>query len=103
VQEAARFPDADLSSQRELVGVFLGACREGGFEALTLILEDPDVVLRADSGAVRASGSRLVRGASAVARQSMTFSRSAGDDARPTLVNRAASARCRVSSALERP
>ncbi len=45
---------------------------------------DPDVVLRADYGA--AGTSRLVRGASAVANQALTYSRLA-PFSRPALVN----------------
>jgi RNA polymerase sigma factor (sigma-70 family) len=89
VQGANPFPDADLSSQREVVDAFLAASREGDFEALIALL-DPDVVLRADGGAALARGSRLVRGAPAVAKQSVTFARSAAGEARPALVNGAA-------------
>jgi RNA polymerase sigma-70 factor (ECF subfamily) len=89
VQGATPFPDADLSSQREVVDAFLAASREGDFEALIELL-DPDVVLRVDRGALLPGGSRLVRGAPAVAKQSLTFARSAAGDARPALVNGAA-------------
>jgi RNA polymerase sigma-70 factor (ECF subfamily) len=99
VQGAARFPDADLSGQRKVVDAYLAASREGDFEALIAVL-DPDVVLRADAGAVPAGRSRLVRGASAVARQSLTFATSGGGDARPALVNGAAGV---VFSARGRP
>ena len=89
VQGAAPFPDADLSGQREVVDAFLAASREGNFEALIGLL-DPDVVLRADGGAALARGSLLVRGAPAVAKQSVTFARSGRGEARPALVNGAA-------------
>jgi RNA polymerase sigma factor (sigma-70 family) len=89
VQGATPSPDADLSGQREVVDAYLAASREGDFDALIAVL-DPDVVLRADRGAVPAGGSRLVRGAPAVAEQSVTFSRSARGEARPALVNGAA-------------
>jgi RNA polymerase sigma-70 factor (ECF subfamily) len=89
VQGATPYPDADLSGQREVVDAFLAASREGDFEALIALL-DPDVVLRADGGAALAAGSRLVRGASAVARQTVTFARSGAGDATPALVNGAA-------------
>src|ERR671911_120086 len=62
--------------------------RHGDFEALLAVL-DPDVVLRADAGAVRAGLSREVRGAAAVAEQALFFSRAA-PSARPALVNGAA-------------
>ena len=88
VQEATPFPDADLSSQREVVDAFLAASREGDFGALIAIL-DPDVVLRADGGAV--APSRVVRGAAPVAEQSLAFERArVAGDARPAVVNGAA-------------
>src|SRR5690348_18119469 len=67
-------PDADLDRQREVVDAFFAAAREGDFDALAALL-DPDVVLRADLGALPAGGSREVRGAAAVAGQSLTYSR----------------------------
>jgi RNA polymerase sigma-70 factor (ECF subfamily) len=67
-------PDADLTAQREVVDAFLAAARDGDFEALVAVL-DPDVVLRADVGALPGAGSREVRGAAAVARQALTYSR----------------------------
>jgi RNA polymerase sigma factor (sigma-70 family) len=87
VRGATPFPDADLSTQREVVDAFLAASREGDFEALIAIL-DPDVVLRADGGALAAS--IVVRGASAVAKQSHAFARSRAGEARPAIVNGAA-------------
>jgi RNA polymerase sigma-70 factor, ECF subfamily len=88
VQGAAPSPDTDLTHQREVVDAFLAASREGDFEALLVVL-DPDVVLRADAGAVRAGLSREVHGARAVAEQALFFSRAA-PSARPALVNGAA-------------
>ncbi len=87
VHGAAPSPDADLTRQREIVDAFLAASRDGDFEALLAVL-DPDVVLRADSSAVRAGASREVRGAPAVAD---TFSGRARF-AQPALVNGAAGA-----------
>jgi RNA polymerase sigma-70 factor (ECF subfamily) len=81
--------EGDLSSQREVVDAFLAASREGDFEALVEIL-DPDVVLRIDTGAMPVGGSSLARGASAVATQSLTFSRSGGGVPKPALINTAA-------------
>jgi RNA polymerase sigma factor (sigma-70 family) len=81
-------PDADLHAQREVVDAFLAAEREGDFERLLAVL-DPDVVLRADSGALPAPPSREVRGARAVAEQALSFARLARF-ARPALVNGAA-------------
>jgi hypothetical protein len=56
------------------VDAFLAAAREGDFERLVAML-DPDIVLRADGGAI-AGLSRLVRGAQAVASQAASFSKS---------------------------
>jgi RNA polymerase sigma factor (sigma-70 family) len=77
-------PDADLDTQREVVAAFLAASREGDFEALVAVL-DPDVVLRADVGPL-AGGTREVRGAEAVASQSLAYSR-LGLVVQPALVN----------------
>ncbi len=81
-------PDADLAGQRAVVEAFLAAARDGDFDALLAVL-DPDVVLRADPGALR-GGARVVRGARAVAEQTLTFSRGGRADIRPALVNGAA-------------
>jgi RNA polymerase sigma-70 factor (ECF subfamily) len=83
-------PDPDLARQREVVEAFLAAGRDGDFDALLAVL-DPDVVLRADRGAVPAGASIEVRGATAVAEQALAFSRLA-PFARPALVNGAAGA-----------
>ena len=88
VQGATLGPDADLASQQELVEAFIAAARAGDFEALIAVL-DPDVVLRVDAGAPPAGMSREVRGATAVARAALTFSR-VGLDVRPALINGAA-------------
>jgi RNA polymerase sigma factor (sigma-70 family) len=89
VQRQLPFTDADLGGQREVVDAFLAASREGDFGALIVLL-DPDVVLRADRGAMPAGASRLVRGATAVAEQSVTFARSTTGHPTPALVNGAA-------------
>jgi RNA polymerase sigma factor (sigma-70 family) len=88
VRGAAPVPDADLARQREVVDAFLAASRSGDFDALLAVL-DPEVVLRADYGAVSAGASKVVRGARAVAEQALTFSRFA-PFAQPALVNGAA-------------
>jgi RNA polymerase sigma factor (sigma-70 family) len=88
VQGESATPDADLSAQREVVDAFLAASREGDFDKLLSVL-DPDVVLRADLGPER--GSRVVRGAEAVASQARTYSR-LGLRAHPVLVNGTAGA-----------
>jgi RNA polymerase sigma factor (sigma-70 family) len=91
VQGAALVPDADLARQRVVVEAFFTAAREGDFAALLAVL-DPDVVVRADRGALPLAGPREVRGAAAVAKQVLTtggFARLARL-ARPALVNGAA-------------
>jgi RNA polymerase sigma-70 factor (ECF subfamily) len=74
VQGTAPVSDVDLATQREVVNAFIAAAREGDFQALIAVL-DPDVVLRADVGAPPAGMSRAVRGAEAVARAALSFSR----------------------------
>jgi RNA polymerase sigma-70 factor (ECF subfamily) len=61
-----------LRQQRRVVDAFLAAVRDGNFEQLVAVL-DPDIVLRADGGAL-AGASRVVRGATAVAGQAAAFS-----------------------------
>jgi RNA polymerase sigma factor (sigma-70 family) len=70
VQGERAVPDATLDRQREVVGAFLAAAREGDFEALLRVL-DPDVVLRHDMGR---GVLRVVRGAEAVANQAQAYS-----------------------------
>src|SRR5918994_2859173 len=65
-------PDPDPEAQREVVEAFLLAARGGDFDRLVAVL-DPDAVLRADLGPAAESGE--VRGAEAIARQAVTFSR----------------------------
>ncbi len=74
VQGENAVPDADLDTQREVLNAFLAAAREGNFEALLEVL-DPDVVLRADPGAVAIGSPHVVRGAANVARQAVAFRR----------------------------
>ncbi|HYA44370.1 MAG TPA: sigma-70 family RNA polymerase sigma factor [Acidimicrobiales bacterium] len=73
VQGQAPTPDPDLDRQHEVVDAFLAAVREGDFEALIEVL-DPDVVLRADSGAFPPPATQQVRGARAVAKLATAFS-----------------------------
>jgi RNA polymerase sigma factor (sigma-70 family) len=87
VRGGASTPEADLARQREVVGAFLRASREGDFGALLAVL-DPEVVLRADCAAVRLGASGEVRGAQEVAE---TFSGRA-QAARPALIDGAAGA-----------
>jgi RNA polymerase sigma factor (sigma-70 family) len=74
VQGERAVPDVDVARQRAVVDAFMAAARDGDFEGLVAVL-DPDVVLRADQGALPAGASRLVRGAEAVARQAVSYSR----------------------------
>jgi RNA polymerase sigma-70 factor (ECF subfamily) len=84
----AAVPDTSLTAQRRVVDAFLKAARGCDFEELLVVL-DPEVVLRVDVGKMPPAASRLVRGAPAVARQAMLFSKLA-DSVRPALVNGAA-------------
>jgi RNA polymerase sigma-70 factor (ECF subfamily) len=88
VQGADPAPDTDLPRQQEIVDAFLAAARDGDFDALLEVL-DPDVVLRADSGALPSPPSRQVRGARVVAELALAFSDLARSS-RPALVNGAA-------------
>ncbi|HEY9375380.1 sigma-70 family RNA polymerase sigma factor [Streptomyces sp.] len=74
VQGAAPEPERDITRQRKVVDAFLAASRAGDFEGLLAVL-DPDVVLRADGGSLRAVATKLVRGPEAVAAQALTFRR----------------------------
>jgi RNA polymerase sigma factor (sigma-70 family) len=71
--------DADLARQRQVVGAFLAASRDGDFDALIALL-DPDVVARS------AGAPRGVRGARAVAEHALMFS-ARTRYAQPALVN----------------
>jgi RNA polymerase sigma factor (sigma-70 family) len=79
-------PEINRARQREVVDAFLAAAREGDLPRLVAVL-DPEVVLRADTGA--AATSRTLRGADAVAGQALLFARLAGPDTttRPVRVN----------------
>ncbi len=66
VQGSGPIADADRTRQREIVDAFLAASRNGDFDALVALL-DPDIVLEADTAAVRMGSPEEVRGAPAVA------------------------------------
>jgi RNA polymerase sigma-70 factor, ECF subfamily len=85
VEGEAAVPDPDLGRQREAVGAFMAASREGNFEKLVAVLH-PDVVLRADLGP---GVSRFVRGAQGVVRQARMY-HELDRFSRPALVNGAA-------------
>jgi RNA polymerase sigma factor (sigma-70 family) len=74
VLDSAPKTERDLREQRRVVDAFMAAAQEGDLARLVAVL-DPDIVLRADGGAV-AGLSRIVRGAAAVAGQAATFSQS---------------------------
>lgn len=88
VRSEAPVADGDLRGQRAVIDAFVKASREGDFDALLAVL-DPDVVVRADRGAVAPGTPRIVRGARAVAEVAVSFSRLA-PSARRALVNGAA-------------
>ena len=77
--------ETDPARQREVLGAFLAASRDGDFAGLLAVL-DPDVVLRADGGSGPFGPSRLLRGASEVAAQAMSYAPMARF-AQPVLVN----------------
>jgi ketosteroid isomerase-like protein len=73
VQGAALAPDADLARQREVIDAFFAASRDGDFDTLLAVL-DPDICCESIAVPyVRLS--KEVRGAAAVADQTLTFSR----------------------------
>lgn len=85
-RNATSAPDAEV--QRSVVEAFRAAAQDGDFDRLIAVL-DPEVVLRADAGAMQAGRSSEVRGAEQVARQAQNFSR-LPLLRRPVLVNGAA-------------
>jgi RNA polymerase sigma factor (sigma-70 family) len=70
VRTAAPPADDDRAAQREIVEAYLAAARDGDFDALVALL-DPDVVSRTDLGT---GVLRELRGAEAVAGQTLTYS-----------------------------
>ncbi|MFC9502491.1 RNA polymerase sigma factor SigJ [Streptomyces sp. NPDC057002] len=87
VRGATPSAEPDLGRQKEVLDAFLAASRGGDFEALLALLH-PDVVLRADSGALvrGAAASKVVQGAKTVAEQALMFARYT-TSARLVLVN----------------
>jgi RNA polymerase sigma-70 factor (ECF subfamily) len=83
-------PDRDLARQRRIVDAFFAASRDGDFDALLAVL-DPDVELRIDGGVQRQEASLILRGSTAVARHTATYSE-LYPWVRPALVNGAAGA-----------
>ena len=72
VQSKTPRAERDVREQRRVVDAFMAAAQKGDFEGLLAVL-DPDIVLRADGGALTAA-SRVVRGSRAVAGQAAAFS-----------------------------
>ncbi|MEU9633638.1 RNA polymerase sigma factor SigJ [Streptomyces tendae] len=87
VRDASPAVEPDLARQRRAVEAFLAASRAGDFEALVSVLH-PDVVLRADAGALArgVAASKVVRGARTVATGAFHF-RHLAPLARVVLVN----------------
>jgi len=85
VQGTSPTPDADLAHSRTVVDAFFAAVREGDITALLTVL-DPDVVVRADYGALHGTAPREARGARTVAEGAIMFARYARF-AQPVLVN----------------
>lgn len=85
IQGTATIPDADLTRQRHVVDAFLAAARGGDMHALLAVL-DPNVVRRADRAALPVGAATELRGAQAVAEETVTNSRRARF-AQPALVN----------------
>ncbi|HEX5579177.1 MAG TPA: RNA polymerase sigma factor SigJ [Candidatus Limnocylindria bacterium] len=88
VQGTTPRAEPDVARQRAVLDAFLAASRQGDFQALLAVL-DPDVVVRADAGALAPNVDRVLRGREAVAKRAFTF-RGLADGARPALVNGAA-------------
>ncbi len=84
VQQGAPVPDPDLGRQREVVGAFMAASRDGDLDRLVAVL-DPGVVLRTRTPA----GRHEVIGAAEVAGQALLWSQTLGRglERRPVLVN----------------
>jgi RNA polymerase sigma factor (sigma-70 family) len=85
IRGTTRIPSADLTRQRQVVDAFLAASRSGDINAILAVL-DPDVVRRADYAAVPTGTATEVRGAQAVAKETLTHSQRARF-AQPALVN----------------
>jgi RNA polymerase sigma-70 factor (ECF subfamily) len=85
VQGAPAVPRAELGHQQRVVEAFLAAARRGDLAALLAVLA-PDVIRRADPAALPPGGEILVRGADAVARQTLVLGPRARF-AEPALVN----------------
>ncbi|RDI45275.1 sigma-70 family RNA polymerase sigma factor [Nocardia mexicana] len=77
VRRADDLPAAELAVQRAVVDAFLGAARDGDLHGLLEILA-PDVVRTADPAALPAGMATVVRGAAAVAEETVVLRRRSG-------------------------
>ncbi|KOX28754.1 RNA polymerase sigma 70 [Saccharothrix sp. NRRL B-16348] len=85
VRGATTLPDAELTRHRHVVDAFLAAARAGDFDALLAVL-DPDVVRRADPAVLPPGTATEVRGAHAVAAETVVLAANARH-AEPALVD----------------
>ncbi len=90
VRGAPAVPASELARQRRAVEAFLAAARHGDLDALLAVLA-PDVTRRADRAALPPGGETVIRGAGAVARQTLVLGPRARF-AEPALVNGTAGA-----------
>lgn len=89
VRDEAPPDDADPAKQRELIGAFLTASRDGDLAALVAVLH-PDVVFRIDVGGAGRRALDPVGGVEAVARHVLARGRAFAPLALPATVNGAA-------------
>ena len=68
--------EVDRTHEREIVGAFLAASREGDFAGLVALL-DPDATLHVDGTAAGKGGPREIRGAQLIANQARAYARRA--------------------------
>ncbi|MEU9355447.1 RNA polymerase sigma factor SigJ [Streptomyces griseoloalbus] len=87
VRDATPSSEPDLGRQKQVLDAFMAAARGGDFEALVAVLH-PDVVLRADAGALvrGVAASKTLHGAKPVAESALMFARYTAA-ARMVLVN----------------
>lgn len=85
VRGTPALPEAELTHHRHVVEAFLAAARAGDFEALLAVL-DPDVVRRADPATLPPGAATEVRGAPAVATETVALTANARH-AEPALVD----------------
>ena len=85
VRGTTALPGAELARHRHVVEAFLAAARAGDFDALLTVL-DPDVVRRADPAVLPPGAAAEVRGAHAVAAETVVLTSNARH-AEPALVD----------------